>query len=72
MEPEYRFKNWTVSGTFGANFGRTDRYRDREPSNFLKWGNATFDPSFYISAGINITLQKNITKKYSNYFYKQN
>lgn len=52
MEPEYRINNWTVSGAFGANFGRTNRYRDREPSNFLKWGNATFDPSFYISAGI--------------------
>ncbi|NIF06118.1 hypothetical protein F3J23_11770 [Chryseobacterium sp. Tr-659] len=52
MEPEYRFSNWAFSGSFGANFGRTDRYRDREPSQFLKWGNATFDPSFYISAGI--------------------
>ncbi|MFZ4928148.1 DUF6268 family outer membrane beta-barrel protein [Chryseobacterium sp. Mn2064] len=52
LEPEYRFNNWTVSGTFGANFGRTDRYRDREPSQFLKWGNANFDPSFYVSAGI--------------------
>lgn len=52
LEPEYRFNNWTVSGTFGANFGRTDRYRDRKPSQFLKWGNATFDPSFYVSAGI--------------------
>ncbi|MGH1516662.1 DUF6268 family outer membrane beta-barrel protein [Chryseobacterium sp. JK1] len=52
LEPEYRFNNWTVSGTLGANFGRTDRYRDREPSQFLKWGNATFDPSFYVSAGI--------------------
>jgi hypothetical protein len=52
MEPEYRLNNWTFSGAFGANFGRTDRYRDREPSQFLKWGNATFDPSFYVSAGI--------------------
>ncbi|PKF76061.1 DUF6268 family outer membrane beta-barrel protein [Chryseobacterium sp. PMSZPI] len=52
LEPEYKINNWIVSGTFGANFGRTDRYRDREPSQFLKWGNATFDPSFYVSAGI--------------------
>lgn len=52
IEPEYKIKKWTLNGTFGANFGRTDRYRDRHPSQFLKWGNATFDPSFYISAGI--------------------
>ncbi len=52
MEPEYKVRSWTFSGAFGANFGRTDRYRDREPSQFLKWGNATFDPSFYVSAGI--------------------
>ncbi|PTT26655.1 hypothetical protein DBR28_17670 [Chryseobacterium sp. HMWF028] len=52
IEPEYRINNWTFSGIFGANFGRTDRYRDRKPSQFLKWGNATFDPSVYISAGI--------------------
>ncbi len=58
MEPEYSFNNWTVSGTFGANFGRTDRYRDREPSQFLQWGNATFDPSFYVSAGIKYNFAK--------------
>ncbi len=52
MEPELKFSNWAFSGSFGANFGRTDRYRDRDPSKFLKWGDASFDPSFFISAGI--------------------
>ncbi|MHC6200381.1 DUF6268 family outer membrane beta-barrel protein [Elizabethkingia miricola] len=58
LEPEYRINNWTISGTFGANFGRTDRYRDREPEQFLKWGDATFDPSFYISAGIKYNFDR--------------